>query len=299
MSGPGDPLPSGYGGGAERRSVRYGRERRPRPERPLRVIVAAFLTVVVVTAVAVLSSPLVSSGRTVTVSTDVAAGVTTGPMPTTGASGSVPGSDPGSGPGEQPRGSSLLVIQQDGKPALLVLLCAGPDGGAVLGLPAATLLRSGDRFVVLADAYSPADPDNVARLVSGAFRVPLSAMASVEWSALRSVLASGPLAEALPESLDPLGSGAGSVVGSLGPLAKKEPAAGWLQGHTSAGQGEAFSAALAAGIQTAGDKAWTGMALEGLAVEYADGSWYLEPHIRHALDLLAETGVTGGSAGEE
>ncbi len=143
--------PSPHGESPQRRSARYARDRRRRRERRGRGIVAGVLAIVVVAAVAVLSSPLVpdqwpaetaeegsATTAAVTASTAVGPSTVAGPGPNVTVSTGLPRTSVA--------GSALLVVTQDGKPALVALFYAGPKGGAVLGMPGVTLFRSGDRF---------------------------------------------------------------------------------------------------------------------------------------------------------
>jgi hypothetical protein len=179
--------------------------------------------------------------------------------------------------------------------ALVALFYAGPKGGIVLGMPGITLLRSGSRFVRLAQAYSPESPAALATPVADALAVPNGAVASIEWSALRTVLAGGAGNVKLPEALDPQGADAGAVSAVLAATlsrgdAKGGAAGAWWAQPSLEGEADGFHAALAAALASAAGKAWVGQALTGTVVEYDAGAAYLEPDLQGAKGLLSGTG---------
>jgi hypothetical protein len=187
------------------------------------------------------------------------------------------------------------VVKQDGNVALVALFCAGPKGGVVLGLPGITLLRAGDRFVRLAEAYSPASPAIMAQPVADALAVPLGAVASIEWSDLRAVLAGAAGEVRLPEGLDPQGADAGAVSAVLAALLNAGNDAGaagaWWGQAALQGETDAFRAAVAAEVAVAAAKPWAGLALTGTVVDYGAGATYLEPDLRKAIGVLSGTGT--------
>jgi hypothetical protein len=304
--GVGQGSPGGYARRSERRSSRRNAERRHRSERLGRGILPALLAIVVVVAVMVLWSPLVPAagespsgrGSTTTVAATVPPAVpsvtvttggpaaTSGPATTTATTAGAPTSTPG---------SALLVVKQDGNVALVALFCAGPKGGVVLGLPGITLLRSGDRFVPLAQAYSPDSPAALAQSIAGALAVPLGAVAAIEWSDLRAALASAAVAVNLPEGLDQQGADAGAISAVLAALLNGGNHAGaagaWWGQAALQGETDAFRAALAAEIALAAGKPWAGQALTGTVVNYGDGAAYLEPDLQKASGVLSGTGT--------
>ncbi len=238
------------------------------------------LAIVVVVAVAVLSSPVVpdpwpAQMANETSSTTAASTVTTEAVPPAVA------------------GSGLLVVTQNGDTALVALFRAGPNGGVVLGMPGVTLLRSEDRFVRLADAYSPEALDALARPVAGVLGVPEGAVAAIEWSGLGPALAGAVSGGGLPEELDPQGADAGVLAAVLAAALNEggSTAAKWWQGVRLAGDADGFRAALEGAALAAAGSGWTGLALTGDLVEYAAGSAYWEPDVQAARTALAGTGA--------
>jgi hypothetical protein len=307
--GTGPDGPGGYDGRSERRSSRHDIGRRHRSDRLGRGILPAFLAIVVVVAVMVLWSPLApelgqspsAQGSTTTAAATVSSagpsatvttggplttsgpGTTSGPATTTAIAGT-PASTPG---------SALLVVKQDGNVALVALLCAGAKGGVVLGLPGITLLRSGDRFVRLAQAYSPDSPATLAQPVADALAVPLGAVAAIEWSDLRVALTGAAGDFKLPEGLDPQGADAGAVSAVLAALLNAGNGAGaagsWWGQAALTGEVDGFRAAVNAEITSAAGKPWAGQALIGTVVDYGAGATYLEPDLQKAIGVLSET----------
>jgi hypothetical protein len=250
--------------------------------------VPSLLAIAVVVAVAVLSSPLVPSVTQAESSPTTAVGASASVTTTTTA-------PPAAAPG-----SALLVVQQDGKLVMAALLCAGPKGAVVLGLPGVTLLRSGDGFVVLADAFSASDPATLSGPITEAFGVPTSAVAAVEWSGLKGSLAGSAVGSRLPDTLDARGSDAGPVAAVLatalrGAAAGQAASAGWWRADLT-GQEEAFQAAVAAEMRAVGGSPWTGQVLEGQMVDSGNGTSYLEPDIQKAREILQATGVAAAAA---
>jgi hypothetical protein len=291
-----DHRQQGYVPPPQGRSARHRAERRARSGRLARAVLPAFFAIVVVAAVAVLSSPLVPTLMSFA-ATSPATAVTPS---TSGVAAAVSTNTTASPTQAAAAGSALLVIQQDGKPAVLALFYAGPKGGAVLAMPGGTLVRSGDRFVLLAQAFSRSDPATLAQPVAAAFSVPKSAVASVEWGALRTAVAQGSQGASPPDSLDPAGANSDAVATALaaamGGKALSGGAGGWWQPLTMTGQAEAFRATVAAEAKAAGGAPWTGEALGGQTAEYGDGTSYLEPDIQAARAFLATTGAAAGSS---
>lgn len=277
------------------RSERRRAERRARSGRLARAVVPALFAIVVAVAVAVLSSPLAPA-----LTSFAAAPPTTAVTPSTsGAAAAVSTSTTAPPAQATAAGSALLVIQLGGRPAVLALFYTGPKGGAVLAMPGATLVRSGDRFVLLAQAFSPSDPTALAQPVAAVFSVPKSVVASIEWGALRAALAPGSPGTALPDTLDAAGTDSGAVAialaAAMGGKTQSASAGGWWQPLAMAGQAEAFRATLAAEAKAAGGLSWTGKALGGQTAEDDDGTSYLEPDIQAARAFLAATGTAAGS----
>ena len=284
------PAPGGAGQGpppeydrrSERRSARHTAERRYRSDRPARGILPAVLVIVVVIAAMAVST---SSGG-------LAATVTTGPATTFGPATMTTATGP---PSASAPGSALLVVKQDGNVALVALFCVGPKGGVILGLPGITLLRFGDRFVRLAQAYSPESPATLAEPVADALAVPLGAVASVEWSDLRAVLAGAASDIKLPEGLDQQGADAGAVSAVLAALLSggggDAGAGGWWARAAIQGEADGFRAAVAAELALAAGKPWAGLALTGTVVGYDTGATYLEPDLQKAISVLSGTGA--------
>ena len=187
------------------------------------------------------------------------------------------------------------MITQDGKTAVVALFLAGPKGGVVLGMPGIMLLRSGDRFVELSQAYSPETPTALAAPVAEALAVPPAAVASIEWSELRAALAAAAGGAALPGGLDPTGADAGAVSAVLAATLTKAPpgggADGWWAQATLQGEADAFRASVQAAIASMGGTAWMGQAIKGTVATYATGEAYLEPDLQAAKAVLAGAGV--------
>lgn len=259
--------------------MRHHAGRKHRSDRPVRGIISALAAIVVVVAVMVLWSPL--TGSVTTTSPTVGPATT---MNTTATALSA-----------SPAGSAILVVRQGGKAAIVALFCAGQGGGLVLGMPGITLLRSEDRFVELADAYSPGSPPAVATPIARAFAVPPGAVASIEWSDLRSALGDGAGGAKLPAGLDPKGADAGAVSAVLaatlsGAQAAAGAAGAWWGQAALEGEADGFRAAVTAAVVSTAGETWAGGALTGAVVEYSPGKTYLEPDVQTAISLLARGG---------
>jgi hypothetical protein len=285
MSGPapdgaGPGPPDGYDRRSERRTSRHNAERRHRSERLGRGILPAFLAMVVVVAVMVLWSPLAPDS---------------GQSPSRGSTTTIAATGSSAGPSASTPGSALLVVNQDGNVALVALFCAGPKGGLVLGLPGITLLRSGDRFMALAQAYVRDSPATLAQPVADALAVPLGAVAAIEWSDLRAALAGAAGGAELPEGLDPEGADAGAVSAVLAALLNGSNGAGaagaWWGQAALAGEVDGFRNAVAAEIALAAGNPWAGQALTGAVVHYGAGAAYLEPDLQKAAGVLTGRGA--------
>jgi hypothetical protein len=162
-------------------------------------------------------------------------------------------------------------------------------------MPGITLLRSEDRFVELADADSAGSPIAVAAIIARAFAVPPGAVASIEWSDLRSALGAGAGGAKLPEGLDPQGADAGAVSAVLaatlsGAQAAAVAAGAWWGQAALNGEADGFRAAVTAAIASAAGKTWAGRALTGTVVQYSPGKAYFEPDVQTAISLLAGGG---------
>jgi hypothetical protein len=284
MSGPGDPGPqtggkpladsSGHDSRSERRSLRHHAERRKRAGR---LFWAAGPALAVVIVVAVLFPLLVSPGQ--------------GSAATVG--GSVTGGSSGSATSTA-SGSALLVVEQDGRPAVLALIAAGAKGGLVLGLPAVTILRSGDRFAQISTLYVPGQPETLTKTLSEVLGAPVGAVATVQWSALRDGLADSGVQNLPPEQLDQQDGDAGAVAGALAAALATSGAAAAQRGWEAALEGdpEGFRAVLAAALARAGGTVWTGRGITGTLVD-SGALTYLEPDVKTARSLLAGTGGGG------
>jgi hypothetical protein len=250
-----------------------------KPEPSGRSLAVGLAVIVVAVAVAVLSSPLVGDLWPAGSATD------TGSTGASGAPTTVVSQTPAAG-------SGLLVVTQEGKVALVALLYAGPKGGAILGMPGVTLLRSGDRFVRLADVYSPDAFRAVAGPIASMLGVPEGAVAAVEWRGLRVKVAGAVAGGELPEVLDPQGADAGAVAAVLAITLTAGGAvgSGWWQSEEMTGDADGFRAALEAAAASADGHGWTGRVLTGGLVEYAAGSAYLEPDVGAAKASLAGAG---------
>ncbi len=278
MNGSAGPTPQGPGGRVERRSDRYAAGRRYRPEKPGRGVVPALVAVVVVLAVAVLSSPFFagrssSSGRPAQNASSVS---TTASLPSTAS------------------GDALLVVTQDGRPVLAELFHTGNGKRVILGIPGISIFRSADGFSRLAELYGQERPEAVAGSVAAALDVPPTAVAAVEWRGLQSVLSDGAGSPRFPESLDPMGADAGAVAAVL--AAASGPGADgrtetpvWWRAAALTGQDAAFRAALDATAGAKSGDAWTGLALPGVMRDYGDGA-YFEPDLQVARSILAGAG---------
>jgi hypothetical protein len=273
--------PGGYVRRTERRSARRRDERRSRSDRPGRGMLAALVAIVVVVAVAVLWSPLVP---------EVGHG-----LPAQGGASTTAATTASTVPSAPAPGSALLVVKQDGKVTFVALFYAGPKGGIVLGMPGITLLRSGARFVPLAQAYSPESPAALATPVADALAVPPGAVASIEWRELRTILAGAAGDVKLPEGLDPRGADAGGVSAVLAATLGRGEATGgaagpWWEQAAIEGEADGFHSAMAAALASAAGRAWVGQVLTGTLVEYGAGETYLEPDLQAAKGVLSGTG---------
>jgi hypothetical protein len=300
---PGQDASDGYGRRSERRTARHRAERSHRSERLGRGILPALAAIIVVVAVMWLWSPFAPDLQTSTTvggpATTGGPGATSAAVPTSGpvtTSAAVATSPSTTAPPAGPSGSALLVITQDGKATVVALFLAGPKGGVVLGMPGITLLRSGDGFVQLAQAYSPDSAAALAAPVAEALAVPSAAVASIEWTGLRAALAAAAGDTKLPEGLDPQGADAGAVSAVIAATLNKAQAggaatAGWWGQATLQGQVDAFRASVNAAIVSAGGKPWVGQAITGSVATYGTGETYLEPDLQAAKGLLAGTGA--------
>jgi hypothetical protein len=267
----------------ERRSVRR-HARRKRRAGLLFVTVAPALAVIV--AVAVLFPLLVSPGQGEDAPPATASAATT---PTTPASATAPVSTVSAS------GSVVLVIEHDGEAAVITLIAAAPEGGLVLGLPAISLLRTGDRFDRLARIYSADDPDVLGAAVADAFRVPVAAVAAVSWAELRRDLQNagfGRLPPGQPDRDPTVAARLAEAVAAACKAAAVSAGPNVWAGLPLTGDPDGFRAALGGVLVQTGAAVWTGQAVSGTIVEQGDLT-YLEPDVGAIRGLLAGTGAGG------
>jgi hypothetical protein len=304
MSDAGDGPPQTEGGApvtrsardsrSERRSVRRHAQRKRRAERLFSAVAPALLVLV---AVAVLFPLLVSPGPG-----ERAGGATptAGPPGTSGSTAAsatattAPTAPAGSTAPTSP-GSPLLVIEQDGTAVTLALVFTGPNGGVVLGVPALSLLRSGDRFIQLSRLYGADGERALAQPVADALAVPVGAVASARWNDLRDALAGEGIESLPPAQLDAKDGNAAQVsealaaafnergVGAGEPVWKELPLAG---------DGDGFRATVGAALLAEQASGWVGRAVTGGLVDTGHLS-YFEPDIATARSVLAGTGEGG------
>jgi len=177
---------------------------------------------------------------------------------------------------------------------MLAMVVGGPKGGAVLGIPGITLLRSGDRFAEVADLYEPGKPQVLAESLVSALGLPVGAVAAVGWNDLRGALTAEGVEPLAPEGLDPGGGDAGQVAEALAAALGKSGDVGgdgqtWLQAPLS-GEADGFRARVTAALAAVGEGRWGGQMLPGALID-TDGLTYLEPNVQAARTLLAVTGA--------
>ena len=258
--------------------MRHRAEHTDRSERLGRGILPAVLAIVIVVAVMWVWSPFAPEIET---STTAGGPASAGGPATTVAT--VSTSVPVSTSAPSPSGSALLVITQDGRAVVVALFVGGPKGGVVLVMPGITLLRSGDRFVELSQAYSADAPASLAAPVAEALAVPSAAVAAAAGDAT------------LPERLDAQGADAGAVSAVLAASLAKAPAGGgaggWWAQAALQGEAGAFRASLEAAVTSTAGKVWMGQAITGFVAAYDTGGSYLEPDLQAAKAALAGTGA--------
>jgi hypothetical protein len=191
-------------------------------------------------------------------------------------------------------GTVLLVVEHEGEAEAIALVTAGPQGGVVLGLPAISLLRSGDRFDRLARIYSPEHPDVLGAAVAEAFMVPVAAVAAVSWVDLRKNLEDAGFGQLPSEQLDQAPSSVARLAQAVAEACSAAAGAGpdvWAE-LPLVGDGDGFREALRGSFAQTAAAAWTGQAVSGTVVENG-GVTYVEPDVDGARGVLAGTGAGG------
>jgi hypothetical protein len=191
-------------------------------------------------------------------------------------------------------GTAVLVVRQDAVPVVFVLVCAGPASGMVLGMPAPTLLRSGDGFDRLAAVYAADGSTGLRSMLADALGTAVGSVASVVWGDLRSGLQTEGIGALPADRLDAGQVAAAEIAAALAAVLQQGGAAGGVwQTLPLSGDVEAFRAIVidGQGKGTAG-RVWTGRAIAGRLVESGSGT-YLEPDIDPARELLATTEAGG------
>jgi hypothetical protein len=270
--GPRPSEPTGYHSRSERRSTRREAQRKRTAGRLLWVAAPIIAGVVVIAALfAFVVMPYEGEGAGV--SSTTASTVATGS-----------------------RGGGLLVLEQDGRVVDAALIYPRPGGGIVLTVPGLTLLKSGDRFAVVAQLFAADQQAASADPLAEALGVPVEAVASIEWADLRASLADAGIDPLPPAGLDAAGADAAALAGALAAFIDRNDsmAAGpdWEAPSFRDDAGR-FLAAIADALAAGGSGGWSGQALTGAVMQEGDVT-YLEPDIDGARKAL---GVVGGTEG--
>jgi hypothetical protein len=186
---------------------------------------------------------------------------------------------------------------------VILLISGSAKAGVVVGMPGITLLKSGDRFTLLADLFTSDAPDP-ASAPAEAFARTLGAVASIDWTGLRSALASAPGGDKMPELLDPKGADAGVLAAvlaaSFSSAANGAGGTPWWESAALGSNADAFRKVLASARQATVNGDWRGQALPGELVEYEPGAWYFAPDPQAIQNLLADSSAvssTGSTTG--
>ncbi len=188
------------------------------------------------------------------------------------------------------------MIEQDGVVVDAVLIHPRPDGGIVLTVPGVTLLRSSDRFVVVARLFTPDQPEALTDSLAEALGVTVEAAASIEWADLRGSLADAGIDPLPPVGLDAVGADAAALAAALaafvGGSGSDATGPDWETPSFRDDDGR-FGAAVTAALAAGGAGGWTGQALTGVVMREGELT-YMEPDIAGARNALAVAGGTEG-----
>jgi hypothetical protein len=189
-------------------------------------------------------------------------------------------------------GSGLLVIEQGDVASVVVLLHPRGEGGAVLGMPGMTLIKTaGAEFKTLSDLHRSGQDEALGSALAEALGVRTGAIASVQWSALRDAMTQAGVDDLPPVELtlrdvntDEVARGVMALAGAGN---SANGAAIWER-LALAGDASGFRGAVKVAAPLISTGAWTGVALPGRVVEGAEFE-YLEPDVELAKTLLAGT----------
>lgn len=194
-------------------------------------------------------------------------------------------------PAEEGDAGLILVIEQEGEAPAVVLIQPRNGRGVVLGMSGLTLLKTSDGFRTLSELHLSGQDAALAAAVAEALAVRIAAVASVEWSQLRSEIEKVPGTELPPVHLTGQPGEAVQVaqatVAVLGAAIGGSGAEVWMQLPLE-GEADDFCTeiqAVARGVP-AGD--WEAAELTGRLVK-GEGFVYLEPDVMAAKLLLDGT----------
>lgn len=189
------------------------------------------------------------------------------------------------------RAAVLLVTEQDTLQAAIVfgtrVFETGEATGAMLVVPAITLLLNGDRFATAADIYAAEGGSQLAAVLAGQLGVTVTSTARVSWAALDDAFTSSGVSGPPVALGEPAGAAALSEALRSVTSEDEEPrlAGLWEALDLDADFREVLRAP-GAGIR------WSVAAVRG-EIEQGDGFTYLEPNLSAARALLAASGDDG------